>query len=322
MHLRIKMYLVNCCRQKNNWMKITFQIIFFFISFTILLAQAPNKNWQKVLEINDQYVFVDTSNIKQIENQISAIGLSVYKSPKSDIKSKQETYAVKTNVVFDTGSKKYTVIGNLYYDKQWKIIGENSAPGRSINSALFGSLIDTSKVMSAIYDKCVNYIAKNSNVVKENKANENEKNPTKKDVKPVKEKKDTVVVPKNTRESLTEKFIDKKLSEDSKSTVLDKPVQKQPINSDVSEKKGEYNLSADKNVRGTIFSDGKKYSFQLSSWKNKPQAEAEVKRLNNAGHNAFLVEAYLPNKGGNWYRVRIGYFDSADEADRYRRNMR
>lgn len=303
-------------------MKFNNHIIFFFISLTSILAQAPNKNWEKVLEINDQLVFVDTSNIKQIENQISAIGLSIYKTPKPDIKSKLETYAVKTNVVFDTNSKKYTVIGTLYYDKQWKIIGETSAPGRSINSALFGLLIDTNKVMNAIYDKCLNYLSKNADIVKENKANVNDKSSNKKIVQPVKEKKDTVIVFKNTRETLTEKFIDKKLSEDSKSTIPDKPIQKQPVNTSVNERKGEYDLSADKNVRGTIFTDGKKYSFQLSSWKNKPQAEAEVKRLNNAGHNAFLLEAYLPNKGGNWYRVRIGYFDSVTEAEGYRRNMR
>lgn len=316
------MYLVNCCRQKKSWMKIKNHIIFFFISLTTLLGQAPNKNWEKVLEINDQYVFVDTSNIKQIENQISAIGLSINKSPKPDIKSKQETYAVKTNVVFDSDSKKYTVIGTLYYDKQWKIIGETSSPGRSINTALFGLSIDTSKVMSAIYDKCLNYLARNTNVVKENKPNVNDKSSPKKNEQPVKEKKDSVIVPKNTRETLTEKFIDKKLSEDTKNTTPDKPIQKQTVNTNTNEKKGEYDLSADKNVRGTIFTDGKKYSFQLSSWKNKPQAEAEVKRLNNAGHNAFLVEAYLPNKGGNWYRVRIGYFDSVADAERYRRNMR
>ncbi len=63
-----------------------------------------------------------------------------------------------------------------------------------------------------------------------------------------------------------------------------------------------------------IFFDGKNYSFQTSSWKNKSLAEIEMSRLRSLGFNAFLSEAYLPQKGGTWYRVRIGYFNSEQEA--------
>lgn len=63
-----------------------------------------------------------------------------------------------------------------------------------------------------------------------------------------------------------------------------------------------------------IFYDGKNYSFQISSWKNKSLAEIEVNRLRSLGFNAFLTEAYLPQKGGMWYRIRIGYFNSEQEA--------
>ncbi|MCX7875546.1 MAG: SPOR domain-containing protein [Melioribacteraceae bacterium] len=63
-----------------------------------------------------------------------------------------------------------------------------------------------------------------------------------------------------------------------------------------------------------IFYDGKNYSFQTSSWKNKSLAEVEVNRLRSLGFNAFITEAYLPQKGGTWYRVRIGYFNSEKEA--------
>ena len=43
-------------------------------------------------------------------------------------------------------------------------------------------------------------------------------------------------------------------------------------------------------------------------------AQEEVNRLRAQGFNAFLVEAYLPDKGGNWYRIRIGSFKSEQEA--------
>src|SRR3989339_273809 len=63
-----------------------------------------------------------------------------------------------------------------------------------------------------------------------------------------------------------------------------------------------------------VFYDGKSYNFQISSWKNKMLAQEEVNRLRAQGFNAFLVEAYLPDKGGNWYRIRIGSFKSEQEA--------
>lgn len=63
-----------------------------------------------------------------------------------------------------------------------------------------------------------------------------------------------------------------------------------------------------------IFFDGKSYNFQVSSWKNKFLAQSEVDRLRSLGYNAFLVEAYLPDKGGTWYRIRIGTFKSEKEA--------
>lgn len=300
-------------------------IILLIITSTVF-AQAPNKNWEKVSELDDQYVFVDTSNIKQIEKQISAIGLSIYKTPVAINPVKKEAYAVKTNIVFDIESKKYTIIGTLYYDKLWKIIGESSTPGRSINTALFGMLIDTSKVVSSIYNRSVAYLAKYNELQKEIKPHSvtKDKQTIGKNVQPVKDKKDTIALPKPTRDDLTEKFIDKKLSEESKPQPAIKPVQNQTnINNPAKAKAtGEYDINSDRNVRGTIFTDGNKYSFQVSSWKDKSQAEVELKRLTSAGHNAFIVEAYLPQKGGNWYRVRIGYFNTAQDADQYRRNMR
>lgn len=68
-----------------------------------------------------------------------------------------------------------------------------------------------------------------------------------------------------------------------------------------------------------IFFDGKNYSFQTSSWKNKALAETEMSRLRSLGFNAFISEAYLPQKGGTWYRVRIGYFSTEQEAFEFKK---
>ncbi|TSA30595.1 MAG: SPOR domain-containing protein [Ignavibacteriales bacterium] len=73
----------------------------------------------------------------------------------------------------------------------------------------------------------------------------------------------------------------------------------------------------DTRVNKSIYFDGKNYSYQTSSWPRKLRAEQEVKRLRALGINAFIVEAYLPQKGGTWYRVRVGSFNSEKETQDY-----
>ncbi|MCX6174302.1 MAG: SPOR domain-containing protein [Ignavibacteriales bacterium] len=75
--------------------------------------------------------------------------------------------------------------------------------------------------------------------------------------------------------------------------------------------------ATDTRVNKSIYYDGKSYSYQTSSWPRKLRAEQEVKRLRSLGINAFIVEAYLPQKGGTWYRVRVGSFNSEKEAQDY-----
>ncbi len=72
--------------------------------------------------------------------------------------------------------------------------------------------------------------------------------------------------------------------------------------------------SVESRLKDMVFFDGKSYNFQISSWKNKALAEGEVNNLRKQGFNAFLVEAFLPDKGGTWYRIRIGSFKSEQEA--------
>ncbi|MFA7420756.1 MAG: SPOR domain-containing protein [Melioribacteraceae bacterium] len=72
--------------------------------------------------------------------------------------------------------------------------------------------------------------------------------------------------------------------------------------------------SGESRLKDMVFFDGKSYNFQISSWKNKALAEGEVNNLRKQGFNAFLVEAFLPDKGGTWYRIRIGSFNSEQEA--------
>jgi cell division septation protein DedD len=76
-----------------------------------------------------------------------------------------------------------------------------------------------------------------------------------------------------------------------------------------------YNSQKESNPKSTIFTDGTKYSFQVSSWKNKSKAESEVQKLKSRHHNAFIAEGLV--KGVTRYRVRIGYFRSLEETEAY-----
>lgn len=68
-----------------------------------------------------------------------------------------------------------------------------------------------------------------------------------------------------------------------------------------------------------VFYDGAKYNVQVASHKNRDGAEAQAKKLRNMGYDAFIVETYLAALKGTWYRVRVGFFNSKEEAEKFRR---
>ena len=71
-----------------------------------------------------------------------------------------------------------------------------------------------------------------------------------------------------------------------------------------------------------IFTDGYLYCVQVSSWRARAKAESEAKRLESDGYNAFIVIAELPELDGTWYRVRVGYYNTFDEANRIRERVK
>lgn len=80
----------------------------------------------------------------------------------------------------------------------------------------------------------------------------------------------------------------------------------------------EYRFDLERNVGGMIFTDGYKYCVQASSWRDKSKAELEAQKLKSKGYSAFVIEANLPELDGIWYRVRVGYFDTLEEARKIR----
>jgi OOP family OmpA-OmpF porin len=83
-----------------------------------------------------------------------------------------------------------------------------------------------------------------------------------------------------------------------------------------------YNISAERNIGNMVFTDGYLYSIQISSWRARGKAESEAKRLESEGFKAFVVIAELPELDGTWYRVRVGYYNSLDEANKIREKVK
>lgn len=73
-------------------------------------------------------------------------------------------------------------------------------------------------------------------------------------------------------------------------------------------------------ISNLIFRRGNEFNVQVSSWRSAIKADEEMKRLKARGYKAFVVQAYLPAKGGTWHRVRIGGFKSVDEARNFLNN--
>jgi cell division septation protein DedD len=56
------------------------------------------------------------------------------------------------------------------------------------------------------------------------------------------------------------------------------------------------------------------YTLQVGSFQRADEASDMVKRLERSGYRAFLVTVNMPDRGGRWYRVRVGPYETKKEA--------
>ncbi len=61
------------------------------------------------------------------------------------------------------------------------------------------------------------------------------------------------------------------------------------------------------------------YSVQVSSWRSQQNAEQQAQRLRDAGKDAFVSSGTV--NGTTWYRVRIGRYQTIEEAERAAENF-
>ena len=69
-------------------------------------------------------------------------------------------------------------------------------------------------------------------------------------------------------------------------------------------------------IKGYIYKYANMYAVQVSSWKSKSIAISEAKKFLDAGYDAFIEQTELNDKG-TYYRVRIGGFNSLEEAENF-----
>lgn len=297
--------------------KASLIIILLFLGNAILFSQVLDPKWLQVIKTTDQKVYLDTTNIKRVDGQVTVVSLTQFDKPQYVSAYKKEAQSIKSQVLFNLVSKKYTVLGSLFYDSQLKIIGESSLPGFSLGNESFAITIDSNMVMKALYQKAISILnIDTTNYYNKEAMSKEEKLRSLID--------NTITQPvdsQNIKVNEPEKIVDKKLSEANNGVKENPKTSKQKSEKTVgnSETSGGqvYNLNAERNIKGTIFTDGNKYCLQLSSWKIKSRADKEVARLKSKGENAFIVEANIPSKGGTWYRVRVGYFNSLEETENY-----
>ena len=67
-------------------------------------------------------------------------------------------------------------------------------------------------------------------------------------------------------------------------------------------------------IKGYIYKYENMYAVQVSSWKSKSIAISEAQKFLKAGYNAFIEKTELGDKG-TYYRVRVGGFNSLEEAE-------
>ena len=76
-------------------------------------------------------------------------------------------------------------------------------------------------------------------------------------------------------------------------------------------------IKNDKSITKRIYFDGKHYTVQSSSWRSTSIAEREVRKLKKRGFDAFIYKTFIESKNGTWNRVRIGYFNTQEEAKEF-----
>ena len=323
-------------------------------------AQFVPKRWAHVYTDSTRKVYIDTTSIRTRDKQFIYWTLEIFNEPLSVPQIPEEVYRAKTQYVVNDITKKYNVIGVLYYDKIGRLAGENYNRGITGAGDVFSKSIDDDPLVKTVFNKVELFvegklyfgIAEETDLESISEENREKAAAIKtKRIRKPEEKESTI---NDDEDSSKEDSVNLEDSEKVRFVPLPENFEKPEIalgtkanrwkailklrrekkKKDSSavkkeeatpEKKVEvykYNDKNEKRVTNTIFTDGIKYVVQVSSWKNRKIAEREKEKLKKMGYDSFITQVYIKKKRGTWNRVRVGYFDSLKEARRIQREIK
>lgn len=91
----------------------------------------------------------------------------------------------------------------------------------------------------------------------------------------------------------------------------------EPTKKEALEKVEVAKIQAEPKARAKKTKNSKTFAIQLASFKERSEAEKLVNKLNSKGHNAYFEKFNVPGKR-YWNRVRIGGFETRNEAENYK----
>ncbi|MFC2083450.1 SPOR domain-containing protein [Bacteroidota bacterium] len=140
-------------------MKNTFLTILLFFSICqIYLSQNQVKKWYIIQEGLESVLYIDTSTIAKIQDQLSVWILEHYNEPVALESSSLKVTNAKTQYLFNTVKNKYSIIGKLYYDELNRLIGGSSNPGMNLGTDNFYIPIEDNPRVSLVYQKAVEFL--------------------------------------------------------------------------------------------------------------------------------------------------------------------
>ena len=320
-------------------LRLIFNLLTLLIVFNLCIAQS-NKKWQVIKEDSEKIIYLDTKNISEVEDQLSVWSMFVYKVMSKTDENGRRIGKIKNQYVIYKATQKYSVVGTLTYDEIGRIIRNNSS-----NVGATAQLKSETKSLSAnrdvnlIFEKALQFLASgsitqdvaaiesdDSDEYDSEEMNYDDQEETYQETEEsssASNLKRAVAVPTKTKNN---KIVFRKVKTDEDNNE-DIPVARPvggdtPVARSVDSSSDSYNAANERSVRGVIFTDGNVFVVQKSAWREKYKAEKAVNRLKQKGQKAFITEANIPAKGGTWYRVRVGYFNSVAEAEKYVRTHR
>lgn len=302
--------------------RITFPVLITLLMFSSVCAQTAKK-YQVIKDDSEKIIYLDTKNIRQVDNKISVWSMVVYKQMTQTDEMGRKIGKVKTQYMINRYSKKYSVIGFLVYDEIGRMIKNNSNVNITDNQPTqFNEDVDSNIEVALVFDKALEFL-KDGSISSD--FPETDSRPKIVTV-PVRnaEEESLPVEKEKTKVELTDEM-GKRVKENP--VVFrsgEKPVEVEDNDDPVVEaaqpiiERRTYNPNNERIVRGVIFTDGNLFVVQKASFRERNRADSEAARLKRLGEEAFVTRAVIPSKG-TWYRVRVGYFNSLQEAENYLR---